>query len=248
MTDSNVPMIRILLIDDHRSVLWGLEKLIESNQPEMAVVGSVTNRTDALALLDKVSPDVILLDMDLGEESGLDAIPELLAKSTAKVLVLTGMRDQSIRDRAVLAGARGVVLKEDSAETILSAIRKVHAGQLWLDRAATGRVFVALSRKDAEEAADPEIKKISMLTTREREIIAAITNNAGATSRKIAEMLHIGEHTLSNHLTSIFDKLSVANRLELFAYAHQHGLNKFAGAADKGTANRSPNRGRTNRT
>jgi two-component system, NarL family, nitrate/nitrite response regulator NarL len=218
------PPIRVMLIDDHRSVLWGLEKLIDSGKPAMEVVGTATTRAEALALLDKALPDVILLDMDLGNESGLDVIPDLLARSRANILILTGLRDQSVHDSAVLAGARGVVLKEDSAETILTAIRKVHLGQLWLDPTSTGRIFVKLSRKGPQEAPDPEKKKIAALTAREREIVAAIATNAGATASKVADALHITEHTLRNHLTSIYDKLGVANRLELFAYAHKHGL------------------------
>jgi DNA-binding NarL/FixJ family response regulator len=220
--------IRVFLIDDHRSILWGLEKLIESATPAMEVVGSVTNSADAFKLLDKAAPDVILLDMDLGKESGLDAIPQLLAKSAAKILVLTGLRDKTMLDKAVFAGARGVVEKEAPAETILTAIGRVHEGQLWLDRAATGRVFVEFSRKGAAPAVNPEQQSISTLTDRERQIIAATVTHAGATARVIAEKLHISEHTLRNHLTSIYDKLGVANRLELFAYAHKHSLTESA--------------------
>jgi DNA-binding NarL/FixJ family response regulator len=220
--------IRVFLIDDHRSILWGLEKLIDSGTPAMRVVGSATNCADALKLLDQAAPDVILLDMDLGRENGLDAIPQLLAKSTAKILVLTGLRDKTVLDKAVLAGARGLVEKEAPAETILTAIARVHEGQLWLDRAATGRLFVEFSRKGAAPAADPEQQSISTLTDRERQIIVATVTYAGATAKVIAEKLHISEHTLRNHLTSIYDKLGVANRLELFAYAHKNGLNKSA--------------------
>jgi two-component system nitrate/nitrite response regulator NarL len=216
--------IRVFLIDDHRSILWGLERLIASASPEMEVAGTATGATDALALLDGAAPDVILLDLDLGRESGLDAIPKLVNKSPAKILVLTGVRDKALHDQAVLAGARGVVEKEAAAETILAAIRKVHEGELWLDRAAAGRIFVEFSRQRAPQKPDPEQQKIAELTEREREIISAVVAEAGATAKAIADRLHISEHTLRNHLTSIYGKLGVANRLELFAYAHKHGL------------------------
>lgn len=222
--------IRVFLIDDHRSILWGLERLIESGTPPMRVVGSATNHTDALEQLEKAPPDVVLLDLDLGKESGIDAIPKILAAAShAKVLVLTGLRDKAIHDKAVLAGARGVVEKEASAQTILTAIAKVNEGELWLDRTAAGRIFVEISRKSAPKPIDPEQQKIATLTDREREIVAGIAENAGGTARSIADTLHISEHTLRNHLTSIYDKLGVANRLELFAYAHKHGLTKRAG-------------------
>ena len=226
MTVQNSPPIRVFLVDDHRSILWGLERLIDSGQPAMQLVGSAASCAEALKLIDSALPNVILLDIDLGKESGVDQIPVLLARSHAKILVLTGLRDESVHDKAVLAGARGVVHKEAPAETILSAIAKVHAGQLWLDRAATGRVFVEFSRESASQGADPERSKISALTERERAIVTIAANNAGANAKTIAEILHISEHTLRNHLTSIYDKLDVANRLELFAFAHKHGLTK----------------------
>jgi len=218
-------VIRVFLIDDHRSILWGLERLIESSRPGMRVVGSATACSEALKTLESASPDVILLDLDLGQENGLDAIPRLIAASKAKILVLTGVRDASLHDRAVLAGARGVVAKEARAETILAAIAKVHGGEVWLDRAATGRLLVEVSRRSASrDAPSPEQRKISQLTVREREIIAIAAGNAGATAKAIAERLNISEHTLRNHLTSIYEKLGVANRLELYAYAHQQKL------------------------
>jgi two-component system nitrate/nitrite response regulator NarL len=226
MTANDSAPIRVFLIDDHRSILWGLERLIDSGKPAMTVVGTATSCAEAFKLLDEASPDLILLDIDLGDKNGVDEIPNLLARSHAKILVLTGLRDESIYDKAVLAGASGVVQKEADAETILTAIGKVHEGQLWLDRVATGRIFLEFSRESAAQAASPEKAKIAGLTDREREIVAVAASHAGANARAIAEMLHISEHTLRNHLTSIYDKLDVANRLELFAYAHKHGLDK----------------------
>jgi two-component system, NarL family, nitrate/nitrite response regulator NarL len=220
--------IRVFLIDDHASVLWGLERLIQSGKPTMEAVGSASSCDRALELLDEAAPDVIMLDMDLGHESGLDGIPKLLARSEAKILILTGLRDKTAHDKAVLAGARGVVEKEASAETILLAITKVHEGQIWLDRAATGRIFAALSRPETARAPDPDQQKIAALTDREREVVAHTATNAGATAKDIAQALHISDSTLRNHLTSIYSKLGVANRLELFAYAHRHGLDKLA--------------------
>jgi DNA-binding NarL/FixJ family response regulator len=230
MSSERHQTIRVFLIDDHRSILWGLEKLIESGKPGMRVVGIATSWTEALKQLDQASPDVILLDLDLGHEDGIDGIPKLVAASKAKILVLTGVRDESVHHNAVLAGARGVVAKEARAETILSAIAKVHEGEVWLDRAATGRLLVEVSRKNSREAPNPEQRKIAELTVREREIIALAAAHAGATARTIAEKLGISEHTLRNHLTSIYEKLGVANRLELYAYAHQHKLTKTSGA------------------
>ena len=217
--------IRVFIIDDHRSILWGLQRLIESG-PGMQVVGCAESCEEAMKLLEKASPNVILLDIDLGKENGVNEITKLQTKSPAKILMLTGVRDKSAHDKAVLAGARGVVEKEASADTILAAIAKVHEGQLWLDREATGRVFVEFSREGGAKRIDPERVKIESLTERERTIVAVTTGNAGATAKTIAQTMYISEHTLRNHLTSIYNKLEVANRLELFAYAHKHSLAK----------------------
>ncbi len=217
--------IKIFLVDDHRSVLWGLERLIESEGPKMCIVGKATGIKDALAQLPGAAPDLILLDLDLGSENGLDGLPAFISNSNARVLVLTGLRDTSVHDKAILAGARGIVGKEESPENILKAIDKVHHGELWLDRVSTSRIFVELSRQNSKElVVDPHQQKIDTLTPRERQIVAAIASDAGATTRKIAEKLHISDHTIRNHLTAIYDKLGLTNRLELFVYANKHDI------------------------
>jgi len=226
MTDQNPSPIRVFIIDDHRSILWGLERLIDSGAPRLQVDGTTTSCAEALKVLGTASPDVILLDIDLGDENGVREIPKLLAVTNARILILTGVRDESLHDKAVLAGASGVVMKEAPADTILNAIEKVHEGQLWLDRIATGRIFFEFSRETAAQANNPERAKIASLTEREREIVAVAASHAGANAKSIAGILNISEHTLRNHLTSIYNKLDVANRLELFAYAHKHGLTK----------------------
>ena len=226
MIDTTIKTIRVLLIDDHRSVLWGLEKLIDSEKPKMQVVGKFTSFAEAATQLKQLSPDIILLDLDLGGEQGIDVIPQLAPITQAKILVLTGSRDTALHDRCIIAGAKGVLLKEESADTILTAIERVHEGQLWMDQARMGRIILELSRKKFTEEHDPERKKIDSLTPRERQIVMAVTSHAGSTGNDIAKQLHVSESTLRNHLSSIYAKLELTNRLELWDYAHQHGLNK----------------------
>lgn len=189
----------------------------------MHVVGAVTTLAEALACLDTAKPDVILL-AHIDDELGLDAIPRIAARSGAKILVFIGAREETLREAAILKGARGVVEKAAECETILKAIRKVHEGEVWLTHAAAGRVFVELSRKLADQAANPELPKIAMLTAKEREAVAIAAAHPGATAREMAEQLHISEHTMRNHLNSIYEKLGVGNRVELYAYALAHGL------------------------
>ncbi|MGE5526358.1 MAG: response regulator [Rhodospirillaceae bacterium] len=217
--------IRIVLIDDHRSLLWGLERLIESEREKMTIVGKATNCRDGLALVADTKPDVVLLDIDLGTENGIDAVPAFLERGAARVLILTGLRDSTWHDKAMLAGAQGVISKEESPGEILKAIEKVHRGEVWLDRQSTGRVFAQLARRRNDEV-DPDAQKIALLTPRERDIIREIVSDAGATTKAIADKLRISDRTLRNYLTSIYDKLAVANRLELLMYASKRGLGK----------------------
>lgn len=207
-------------------MLWGLERLIESRAPAMTIVGSVTSCAEAISKIKEVQPSIILLEIALGNEDVIAEIPKMLAASSAQILVLTGVADKKAHDRAVLAGARGVVEKRASPDTLLSAITKVHDGEIWLDRLAMGRVFVELSRESAAQEADPDRQKILQLTKKERVIVAAIAGHPGASAKAIAEGLFISEHTLRNHLTAVYGKLDVRNRMELYAFAHRNGLAK----------------------
>jgi DNA-binding NarL/FixJ family response regulator len=138
-----------------------------------------------------------------------------------------------LHDKAIIAGAKGVLEKENSAETILTAIERVHEGQLWIDQARMGRIISALSEKKSLEDNDPELRKIKSLTCKERMVVKAMTSRAGATGSDVAKEMHISESTLRNHLSSIYTKLDLTNRLELWEYANKYELNKN-GAGDTG--------------
>lgn len=214
--------IRIMLVDDHQTVLWGLQQLIDSHRPRMGVVGAASNAADVAALAERLQPDLVLLDADLGGDSGVDLIPVLRAKTGANILMLTGVRDRDELDRAILAGARGVVRKEDPADRLLLAIEKVHAGELWLDRDATTRIFHALQERNREN--DEKASRLQALTRRELDIVRTVVAESGASNKVIARKLFMSEHTLRNHLTAIYHKLGVDNRLKLFVFAMENGL------------------------
>jgi two-component system nitrate/nitrite response regulator NarL len=159
-------------------------------------------------------PHVVLLDLDLGSESGFDLVPHLA--SQAMVLILTGLRDPAVRERAVVAGARGVIHKTEPAEVILKAIGRVHAGEPWVDRAAMGRVLQALSQRQGSQREQP---RHSSLTPAERKVITAVVRQRSASNKVIAAALHVSEHTLRNHLSAIYGKLGINRRIDLVLHA-----------------------------
>jgi two-component system, NarL family, nitrate/nitrite response regulator NarL len=164
--------------------------------------------------------------LDLDGEAGTDAVGLLNLHLPAKVLVLVSSPFSDLHDSAVLAGARGVVEKREQPQTLLKAVEKVCAGEMWIDRSATGRIFMELSRRKPQMQPDPEMRRIDQLTPRERQLVAALAGDAAAPGKVMAQRLHISEHTLRNHLTSIYGKLGVSNRVELYAFAHRHGFTR----------------------
>ena len=221
----NTGVIRVLVIDDHEIFCAGLSLLLEQ-EPGINVVAEARNKNEALEAA-RSRPDVILLDLDLGSDSGLELVPELMkAAPQARILVLTGVLDPSVHLRAVCLGAIGVVLKLEAARILTKAIRKVHAGEAWLNRTMVANAMSELQTKERKDR-DPEQSKIASLTARESEIIALI--GEGLRNKAIAARLYISEKTVRHHLTSIFNKLEVSDRLELIIYAFEHDLAKVRG-------------------
>ncbi len=220
---NTAPEVKVLLVEDHAVVRTGLRLLLES-RPEIRVVGEASGRNQCLQLVQQTAPDLVLLDLDLGEESGLDFLSEIVSASPAcKVLLLTASRDERVYEEAVAAGALGIVHKETAAEVLLEAIEQVAQGRTWLDPGLTARVLQRLARGRSAQP-EGETARIAALTRREREIVQAI--GEGLKNREIGERLFISETTVRHHLTSIFSKLEVSDRLELLIYAYRHGLVK----------------------
>lgn len=198
--------------------------LIE-NHPGTKVIAMASTRTEALDILSRESCDLIILDLELGGSSATAFVPQLReAAKNARILVLTGSRDSAIHQKAAQLGAMGVVLKEDAADLLLKAIEKVYKGEAWLDRVTLGNLLFQMSNRD-NESVDPRVKKISSLTDRERQVIALI--GEGLKNRQIAERLFISPTTVTHHLSSIYSKLGVSDRLELVIYAFANKLAKM---------------------
>ncbi len=216
--------IRVLLISNFRLLAESLAALIESRPQTFALVGVADSVARAREWIAKTPIDVVLFDIDSNTSALAPVITELHTSAQANILLLTRMDNHALEDQAIVAGAHGLIDRETSLETLLTALQKINEGQIWLNRDATGRIFVELSRQGAKAAHEHSTDKTASLTEREQQIVAAIARNVGKPGKTIADTLHISESTLRNHLTSIYDKLGVANRNGLLAYAFQNGL------------------------
>lgn len=214
--------IRVVIIDDQMLFRVGIKSLMEKSK-NLTCVGDASSRPEALEVVARTQPDVILMDLNLRDGCALDFLPDLLASNDdLKVLILTDLRDEELQRKAVRLGARGLVMKDQSFEVLAKAIERVCAGEMWLDRSMTASLIEELSRKREANRTNPEAAKIETLTERERGVIAAV--GEGLKNKEIGERLFISDITVRHHLTSIYSKLEVSDRLELIIYAYRHNL------------------------
>jgi two-component system, NarL family, nitrate/nitrite response regulator NarL len=215
------PLIRLVLIDEYALSRAGIQAIL-SSKDGFEVAGEAANPVDAIALVEREQPDVIL--MNIGSNgSSLDSVPNLLAASEdSRLLILMGAQNSDLQHQAVCLGALGVITMDKSPDIMAKAIQRIHAGEVWLDRSMTASVLNALSPAGRAKKADPEAEKIKTLTARELEVIKLV--GEGLKNRAIGERLFISEITVHHHLTAIYSKLEVTDRLELIIYAYRNGL------------------------
>jgi DNA-binding NarL/FixJ family response regulator len=209
--------IRVLLVDDHQIVLHGLQQLFE-RQGDFEVVGCCRDGAAAIEAVAAHRPDVLVIDLRMPGQSGLDVIRTIAAKGIAcrSVLLTAAIRDEEVVD-AVQLGAMGVVLKESPPDVLLECVRSVHRGEQWIERETATRAFRAvLGRETAAQQAR------ETLTPREIEVVRMVAQ--GLRNKTIAERLTISDGTVKVHLHNIYEKLGVDGRLELVLKAQQMGL------------------------
>ncbi|MFM2342247.1 MAG: hypothetical protein RLZZ592_1900 [Pseudomonadota bacterium] len=220
--------ISVLIAEDHRVLLWGLERLIESTQnrhARMRVAGTATTCAELRAHPMLETADVVLTNLDLDGEDVGEMLGELVRRARGAVVVLTGERHPERHRLAVLQGVRGLLHKSVPAETVLLALEKVHRGEVWLDRCLLGEVLGQLTGRPPS-IQNAHQQAIAQLTPRERQVIAAMARNVGCKQMVVAVELGLSEHTLRNHLTTIYSKLGLRGRLALHVFATQHGLDR----------------------
>ncbi len=221
--DKTAP-VRILIADDHPIFREGLRRLLDA-EPGFAVVGMASDGNEAIEQADTLRPDILLLDLAMPRASGLEVLRQLSEReSGVRAIVLTAAIDREDTVKAVRYGARGVVLKESATHTLYRCVRTVMDGQYWIGHDRVVDIIHSLRNGGQDEDRRPA----QMLTRRELQIVAAIVD--GATNKDISQQFGLSEQTVKNHLSHIFDKLGVSNRLELALYAVNHNLMRDGGA------------------
>jgi two-component system response regulator DevR len=212
--------VRVLIVDDHEVVRVGLHTLL-GNVPTVEVVGDVASASAAIEEIKRLLPDVVLLDVRLGDGSGFDVCREIQKLDhPVHVLVLTSFADDNIIIEAISAGADGYLLKEINRDALVAAIEKVAAGQSVLDPAITGRVF----GKIQSLVQNPNTNKLSLLSAQERRVLALVAE--GRTNKEIAAAMGLSDKTVKNYFSNILDKLQMTRRSQAAAYFVQHSLAK----------------------
>ena len=216
--------IRIIILDNQTLVRAGIRSLLE-DRPGLEVVGEAGILFEGIELIACQKPDIILFELNLADPSTTDTIAGLLkASEPARLILVTGITDPQVIQHAVEAGVMGVVFKTQTPEILVKAIEKVNAGEVWLERSMIASVLSRLSRNHKPVKISSEEEYIAELSDREKEVIRLI--GQGYKNKKISEQLCISETTVRHHLTSIYGKLGVTDRLELLIFAHRYGLVK----------------------
>jgi len=209
---------RVFLVDDHEIVRLGLMTLI-NDQPDMEVVGEAGSAADTLAGIHRARPDVVLMDIQLPGEGGIQVTRSTLAHfPQMKVVILTSFADDDLVLRAISAGAVGYVLKQVGNDELLRAIRSAATGAASLDPTTTARLLNYV--RSAEHKVDQDAFR--NLSEREMDVLSELAH--GRTNAEIGRLLNLSEKTARNYVSSILEKLSMSNRIELAAYAVEHHI------------------------
>ena len=222
------PKIRIVVADDHPIFRDGLCKLLALEE-DFEVVAQAQDGRQVLEVLQQLEPDILLLDLKMPGLDGLSTLQRLQAvRNKTRVIVLTASDDKNEFVQAMKLGTSGIVLKQTATELLIKSIRKVHAGEIWLDSHTTAAVIRQFVSEEQQQTAPPPTqapqreRERSPLSQREREIVALVAQ--GFKNKEMAEKMFISEQTVKSHLHNIFDKLGVSDRLELALYAIHNNL------------------------
>lgn len=211
---------RLVLVDDHTLFRDGLRTILQM-EDDLEVIADVESAEDIVELVWQLKPDLLLLDIRMPTGNGLEAVPAVVRISPdTRVLVLTACDEQEEHVRALMLGAKGVVLKDSARHTLIEAIRTVCRGGFWIDPRM--RRTVADEVAQSGSSGGSTRRGHTGLTDRELEIVRLVAS--GQKNKEVSAALTISERTVKTHLQNIFQKLGVRDRVALVMYALQHGL------------------------
>jgi two-component system, NarL family, response regulator DevR len=212
--------IRVLLVDDHDIVRLGLMTLI-NDRADMQVVGEAGDATEAVEQVDQLKPDVVLMDIRLPGESGIDATRKITARHPdTKVVMLTSFADDEMIMRAVAAGAVGYVLKKVGNDELLRAVAAAARGEALLDPSTTAKLLSRVRETERKSEKDA----FRDLSPREMDVLALVAR--GRTNGQIGQSLGLTEKTVGNYVSTILEKLHLTNRIELATYAVENHIHE----------------------
>lgn len=215
-------LIRIVIVDDDPLVRSGLSLML-GGSPTLAVVGQASNGQEGLAVIDEHRPDIVLIDIRMPVMDGLQATEALAArKDPPKVIVLTTFDADDYVLRALAAGASGFLLKDTAPEDIVAAIHKVAAGEPMLSPSVTETLIAQVTTQHQPERATSALSRLERLTEREREVAIAV--GKGLSNAEIAASLYLSVPTVKAHISRLFQKLEVENRVQIALCVHDAGL------------------------
>jgi len=218
--------ITILVVDDHQVVRLGLQTLLNV-KPDFEVVGQASTAEEAIAAVERLRPQVVLMDLRLPGRSGVEACREIKTRwPETRVIMLTSYADDELVLEAINAGAEGYVLKRVQDSELIEGIRAVARGEAILDPAVTSKLMARVRRAE-QEMVDYAFQGLS---GREIEVLALVAQ--GKTNAEIAQALHLSEKTVGNHVSVILSKLGVTNRIKAATYAVRHHIERFQPGAN----------------
>lgn len=216
--------IRILIADDHQLLREGIRNFL-SLEPDFEIIGEAANGEEAIARTVELRPDVLLLDINMPKASGIEVASRLKESCPeVRILALTIHDDQNYMMNMIQSGAAGYLLKDVEPSMMVQAVRRVYAGESYVEPSLTKKLFQGITNREEKKVAPaaPGITEGDRLSAREIEVLRLI--GKGMSNAEIARTLYLSEKTVKNHLTNIFRKIDVTDRTQAVLYAIKHKI------------------------